>query len=196
MLETPQKAAPTDKVIADGTRGQSAGNVYDISWLCGFIDGEGCFTLRRRVPWGKQKHLTFQPELSICNTHIPTLEAIAQILNTQGLGCYIGGENPTNKKRHPNWKPARRLIVAGHKRLQKLVPLLIPYLRTKKEQAQTVLDFINFRSHKDTRDVYGAEEFEFVEKLKILNRRGSSETTRVPLTTSDDIVQAETKTSD
>lgn len=196
MLETPLKAAPTDKVIAEGTRGQSAGNVNDISWLCGFIDGEGCFTLRRRVPWRKQNHLTFQPELAICNTHIPTLDAIASILNTHGLGCYIGGENPTNKKRHPNWKPSRRLVVAGHKRLQKLMPLLLPHLRTKKEQAKIISDFIEFRSHKNTRDVYGVEELQFVEKLKVLNRRGSSETTRVPLTKSDDIVQAETKKSD
>lgn len=160
----------------------------DLAWLCGFLDGEGSFTFHRRAPWQDQRQTTYQPEVVFTNTHIASLERVSEILAKYGIGSYITKPNPTNIRKHPEWKPARRVLVLGFKRVKKLLDICLPFIFTKREQARVVLEFIILREAKNTRDVYGVEEQVLIEKLHTLNQRGSSETLRVP-SQEDDKVQ-------
>lgn len=172
MLETPQKVAPTDKVIADDTRGQSAGNA-DIVWLSGFVDGEGCLNLNRKIQKGKW--ISFVPLFQVTNTHKPSIERIVKILSALGVGSHV-----INAQLTGNRKPYSCVRTDGMKRVKKLLELLAPFLFTKKEQAELLLEFISIRQSQPVRSPHGDREIKIYQRIKELNHRGSSETTRVP----------------
>jgi hypothetical protein len=64
--------------------------------------------------------------------------------------------------------------------MQKLLPILIPVLFTKKLQAETLLQFINLRMGGSIRTSYSDSEWALIATIKEANRTGSSEATRVP----------------
>lgn len=154
------------------TRSQSAGN-EEVCWLCGFIDGEGCLRLmpKKQGPW-----LSYIPVLQATNTHIASIEKVFQIFSTLGIGCYVGASQSKG-----NRKSYKYVRVEGMKRLESLLPILLPFLCTKREQARLLLEFIHIRRSVPIRTPYGERELQIYQRLKELNFRGSSETTRVPL---------------
>lgn len=171
MLEQLQKVGPPTNGKMDDTRSQSAGNV--ISWLAGFIDGEGCIGFNK-VSHKKDFHY---PHLCIVNTHKPTIDRIIEILSALGIRYWIVSPTCRNK---PKYKQDYQVVVRGLKRLKPMLDLIIPHLFTKKPQAEAVLDFINYRLSLPPKSPYGEKEFRLITLLHELNRRGPSETTRAP----------------
>jgi hypothetical protein len=170
MLETLQKVPPPDNGIMENTWSQSAGNV--ISWLAGFIDGEGCIGFNKT----SKKHY-HSPHVCIVNTHKPTIERIATILSALGVRYWVVSPTCRNK---PKYKQDYQIAIRGLRRVKPLLDMITPYLFTKKAQAEAVLEFINYRLSLSPKAPYGEKELRLIALLHELNHRGPSETTRAP----------------
>jgi len=112
----------------------------ELAWLAGFIDGEGCLDFQK----GYQKALkrdTYQPRVRINNTDIPTLNKVDDLLRRMMAGHYIYWRHPENKK----WKSSWDVEIVGFKKVQRFLIQINPYLYTKKEKAEMLLDFTNSR---------------------------------------------------
>ena len=112
------------------------------AWLAGFIDGEGTIGLqRRKVKLKSGRHVfQFLPKMSVANTDLATIKFIAKITN--------GSRSSWPKQRKTNSIVQGKSVI-GYKqcycvqwaaeRARILLRELLPFLRTKKKQAQLVL---------------------------------------------------------
>jgi hypothetical protein len=137
-------------------------NQLDLVWLAGFIDGEGSLITKLN-----KNH--YEPKISITNTHFPTKEKVKDILTINNLEFYERivreGKIQQNGVKHRNsWE----LEAQGHSMCHPWLELLLPHLKTKQEQGQLLLNFIQCRTNKQTKD-YTLEELTILEKIMSLN---------------------------
>lgn len=115
----------------------------DLHWLGGFIDGEGSIIVKRQG--GKRLREMdlnyYAPNLRICNTDEPTFQVVIAILNANNLPFHVSRRTPAN----PRYKPSWDISVNGMLRCKRWLGVVTPYLRTKKEQAEWMLEFIELR---------------------------------------------------
>lgn len=112
-----------------------------LAWIAGFMDGEGTFCLSRH----SQRRFPY-PQISVNNTHYPTLSSLTDALERLELPHYVAHKNgayvgPDGYKRKPQWS----IQMFGHKRCEKWCRALIPYLVTKREDAELMLEYIHSR---------------------------------------------------
>jgi len=125
-----------------------------IGYLAGIIDGEGSFTITKARSY-------FNVTLSVANTDLRILERCREIT---GLGS-IRRQPDRRGKQH---RPLYVWFVTARKELCALLPLLIPVLVSKKEQAEVVLEYCTRRvAGLPVSDVDRA----LAEKVSSLNRR-------------------------
>lgn len=93
-----------------------------LAYLAGFIDGEGCFGLYQNGS-----------RLTVANADRETLE---WFVNTTGLGV-IAGKLQKSDKHRPCY-----LWTVQADGLRQLIPVLLPYLRTKKRDAEILLEYL------------------------------------------------------
>src|SRR5579859_7452793 len=106
MLESLQKVGPPDNGIMGDTWSQSAGNV--VSWLAGFIDGEGCIGFNK-IAGKKDYHV---PHLCITNTHKPTIDRVTTILSALGIRYWVASPLVRQKTKY---KQDWQIVVRGIK---------------------------------------------------------------------------------
>ncbi len=80
---------------------------FDIGWLIGIIDGEGCFCLDQK----RNPSLKFYPRIQITNTNLLIIQKAKRILSDAGLTCYSYTRIPKVGKTY------FRLEVVGLKRV-------------------------------------------------------------------------------
>lgn len=113
------------------------------SWLGGFVDGEGCFGIYRKREKGKMFHY---PILDIVNTNPLDIDRAAQVIST------VTGLHIESRVKGGNELPKWSLRVLGFNRMRKLLPVLIPYLVGKREEAELVLQFCGSEADVDARE--------------------------------------------
>lgn len=134
-----------------------------ISYCSGIMDGEGSIYLSKSR--GK-----FKPGLSISMNDIHGLEVFKTL---------FGGKIRIGKKRikldSKNNAYARAYIISygSYSKIKEILSHLLPFLRVKKEQAETMLDFIYFHDHKDDFDSFylGGQKSNFYRRLKALKKK-------------------------
>lgn len=89
----------------------------DKSYIAGFLDGEGCFTLS-----GKYHKIIVACE----NTYLPVIELLHDVFG--------GSLTHLQNKRKPNWRPTHRWTVVAQDALY-VCKTIVPYLKEKTEQA-------------------------------------------------------------
>ena len=103
-----------------------------LAWLAGFVDGEGCITLNRRL--NAAGNPSYSAVLMIANTDRTILEHIGGTLG-------VGGVYAKGGDRHfPNTRPAWQWTVGG-RQAREVVALIRPYVRLKRAQADALLEF-------------------------------------------------------
>ena len=108
-----------------------------LAWLGGFIEGEGCFTAglimdkRRGIP-------TIRPRLVVSNSVLSLLEKVSEIIKSYGASCHV-----VYHKRKDRQFYVGNLSVIGNNNLLRIVPRLLPYLFSKKAQAELVIAITN-----------------------------------------------------
>ncbi len=113
----------------------------ELAWLAGLIDGEGTIGVHRTNA-KSQKHPYLRPHFQIVNTDLRLLEKARSIMTA------ITGR-PHNlvvtNKGGNGWKVGYRIASNTQISVMLLLPLLIPYLVGKREQAELVLEFAKRR---------------------------------------------------
>lgn len=106
-----------------------------LSYLAGFIDGEGTVGVSRRNRYGltySKQWYCYDPYVSISNTDLPILDYIQGRLGFGSVrGKFQNGNHYGNKPKYSFWTSNRNARI--------LLTSLEPYLRVKKEQAQLVI---------------------------------------------------------
>lgn len=121
---------------------QQAKTHFNVGWLVGIVEGEGCITLTRgAVTKGKYGH-KISPYLSIVNTNKALIDKTVEVIEFFNLPFHLstrkyddGGEG---KNRYA-------LTVTGLKRTKQWLQFLLPYMVGKKKQTEIALEFINQR---------------------------------------------------
>lgn len=113
-------------------------------WLAGFVDGEGCITLYKGKTTPKRKNVRYSPAVILSNTHLPTLLAIQR--------CFGGGIYPKTVKNTPsNWNQGWSLVWSGANRVRELLEKIRPFVITKKEEVEFMLDVWLPKVHRVTK---------------------------------------------
>src|SRR5690242_7481128 len=89
---------------------------FELGWLVGLIDGEGCFTLTRKT--GSKGTPAYFPTIQITNTNFALIRKADRILKDNGLTTYLYSRMPKVGK--PYW----RLEVTGLKRVKRFMDVM------------------------------------------------------------------------
>jgi len=109
----------------------------DVSWLCGFINGDGMVTAIRR-PGPKE---TYAPRISITNTEHDLIEESVRILKSLNIRHHVQHHKPRG-----TWKAKHEIIISGLERCVEALPHLITYLKgSKLERAKILLQLCTRR---------------------------------------------------
>ncbi len=140
----------------------------DLHWLGGIIDGEGAIMAIKR----SEKHRTnsYVPKITIVNTNPIIIRDCLSILETVGLPHYV-----QTKEGKGTWKTKIEIIIAGYKRVSKVLPILLPFIRSKKNQALKLLELVNSRLEKQANGrgihaPYSDYEIKLTKEIKQLNK--------------------------
>jgi len=110
------------------------------AWLAGIIDGEGHISLNKRVPSQRTKFP--RPHIYIGNTDGRMIRAISEVYSEiTNLKWYY----TYHRRNNPNHNDMVMIMVLGLRNVRNLLQAVIPYLNNKKEQAELVLEYCNWR---------------------------------------------------
>ncbi len=161
--------------MQDETIGNQQGKMhFNIGWLVGMVEGEGCITLSRSSCRVGKEHKII-PYLSITGTNEILMQKAAEIIRSFDLPFIL----VERKSKNPKHRDVFRIHVTGLMRIEKWLIFLMPYLVGKKNQAEVVLQYIQNRKkvmklHPWFKP-YSDEDLELYNKVHELNRRlGSS----------------------
>jgi hypothetical protein len=102
----------------------------DLAWLAGFWDGEGCVSALNT------ENAKNYPVLSISQAGDEGKELCYRVAQIAGVRASISGPH----RGRPGNKPAWKVRISGHERVQAVMAACWPWLsRTKREQAALVL---------------------------------------------------------
>jgi hypothetical protein len=136
--------------------------LFNISWLTGIFEGEGSVGMNNNISDTYRIHT---PRVSITNSDEKIINACVVILKSLGLAYHLG-----IKKRQKENRRCWDITIAGHKRVERFLELLIPFMvGEKKEQAEIVLKFTKSRiSNKSNTNnkSYKLDELDMLQELK------------------------------
>lgn len=150
----------------------------EAAYLAGFFDGEGCFTIGRASRKEHRAGFSYFALMTASGTHLDTMKAL--------LAMCANGKIQVEKKgrRNPLHKTCYRIIF-GAKQIRHLLPQIQPYLITKRQQAELLMEFLALKREAQDRHTTG-EQWAGYERLRCqirtLNRRGTVDTTPSELT--------------
>lgn len=147
--------------------------------LAMLIDTDGFVTMRV-VRRKRDRMQNLSPDVGITNTNKDLIEWASSTLQFLGIPAYVRWTVP-----HGIGKlPQGRVTVLGMKRVEKLLPVITPWLIAKKSQATKLAEFITLRLAAPHKAAYSAKELELANEARGLNTKGrgwrpvSSTTTR------------------
>jgi hypothetical protein len=103
--------------------------IYDIAWAAGFLDGEGCFQLRRL----SKKKMNWGPEMEAAQTCPEPLEKLRTL---------FGGRVHELKRITTKHRRVWRWDMNGAEAIRDALTAMLPFLTVKKKQAGLVLAYI------------------------------------------------------
>lgn len=142
----------------------------DLAWLAGFMDGEGTIRISQGKSSKGLRKPNWQERMEVVNTHLETILEIQKVFGGHFWVC-------TAKKK--KWKTAYRLKWTQAE-TRGLLQSLIPYLRTKRRQAELVLAFIEHKLETRSPGVIGFGEDVLQlrkgmhDECAVLNKKGAT----------------------
>ena len=139
-------------------------------YLAGLIDGEGCFFvssyIKNKGPYASR---CYTPEFKISMTNEDTIAWVAEKLGVKYSHVLA---NPGK-----NHKDTYEIRMGSTQNIIELIPQILPFMITKKETAQVMLDFcssrlINRKKFSYNKASYSPTEIGYFHKIKELNSVG------------------------
>jgi hypothetical protein len=109
----------------------------DLAWLAGILDGEGSIGLYKN---GNGKNYV---RVTITNTDPLMYVAIKKILHHHLIPVYIIMDGQDRDK---GWRDKWRMAFTGNTAPTRLLTTILPFLISKKEEAELALEYIRSRS--------------------------------------------------
>lgn len=147
----------------DKTIGNQQERLFDIGYLLGIIDGEGCCQFGYKYLYKGCK--VFSPRITIFNTNPNILQKIKDSLDNLEVSYYFFTIKLYGKAKWPGW----RIEIHGLKNIKKLTDMLLQYPSGKNERLQVLNDFCVFRLIKKGKK-FSEEEQAYFKKLSQLNK--------------------------
>lgn len=129
------------------------------AWLAGMIDADGCVSFLTK----KQKgYKSITPLVDISTICLTTKNVLSRTLQYLQIPFWVSRQ----------WGKSGNFTirVLGYRRLVKYLPQVIPYMVTKKEEAENCLKFCKLRldrlEKKFQAKPYTQEEFQLIESIK------------------------------
>lgn len=137
------------------------------AYIAGLIDGEGCITICRRKKKDKLiNNWYYQPNVIIANANRKIFDIPMK------YGGWIAVVKNEQIKAHDNWKQYYHWKITGNN-MRKLLQDTVCYLVIKKEQAQIVLGFPNYKNIGRARTkAERKKQKDLRVKIQKLNRKG------------------------
>lgn len=111
-------------------------------WLAGFIDGDGSISLVEQHSGRRKEGRHITPRVLMANVNVPALRYIEKILDKYEMAYYVGWKEPHRKGSFPGSnKWVWTIQIAGAKRVNRFLELILPYLVIKAPQAAVVHDW-------------------------------------------------------
>jgi len=142
--------------------GQPRANDLDVAWLAGIFDGEGCLAAQ----WvnGTQEHVALHWRVG--NTDSDLLDKVQRIVLS-----VAGRKYPISLHDDSGVHFCYRIDVTNQRGVELLCQATLPYLTSKREQAEAVIRFCESRRlHRHKNTGYSPEERGLVADMKRLKR--------------------------
>lgn len=127
----------------------------DKAYLAGVLDSDGSIYLA----YSNKKKVTLRSGIGVTNRDLKMLQWIQE--------TFANGWTSASPKQ-PKCRRAFVFQIGSKKNVAYILKMVLPYLQSKKQQAELVLEFC--QNHKNR--VYTERDWELFKELKILNKRG------------------------
>ena len=154
---------------------QPGGNqLFDLGWLIGAIDSDGCYVLAKQYHH-KSKVLYFFPSIEIANDSEDFIANCVRIIKEQfKVGVYI------STKVRKNGKIGYKACLRGMKRLDKSLPTIAAIEVAKKKQADLLLEYVSNRMTVNRGTPVSDRDIEIAIALRELNASRHKITKDIP----------------
>lgn len=146
----------------------------EAAYLAGLVDGEGCLNFYKTRSVSCRRGYTFVARLAISNCDVETLIGLREQL---GIGSVVKKPTPQGNRRD-----GYNLCFYARE-VRALLPLILPYLRIKRQQALLLMQYLGRQKWGGTKggldDAEWSERLRLHEQLRFLNRRGKREVVAV-----------------
>ena len=140
---------------------------FELGWLVGAIDGEGCVGISRRNR-PSRLGFTLKPHVQIANCDKSFVDRCTEILAKLDIPYHVSFYEGKNR-RSDSWQ----IAIAGLKRVIKILPLVSPLLcGEKREKAELVLEFVESRLADWHAAPFTPRQIEIYETVADLNVKG------------------------
>lgn len=154
--------------MTDATMGNQQAKDVDIAWLAGIIDGEGSILICKNGHKGSYHGSNMSVQFYITNTCSNIISKSQQVINDIGVNCRIYTKQYKGANK---WKDCFRIDVNKFSQLKVLLEAVLPFLVSKKGQAEIVLRFIDSRASKG-RTPYDTDEIAMIDEFITTYRKG------------------------
>lgn len=114
-----------------------------LAWLAGMIDADGCISVLRQVNNRRTRKTEFlRPYVQLSTTCTLTYEYTLALYQELMIPVHVSMRPNVNPETQ---KPVYIFNTIGMKRCTTILPLLLPYLVTKKREAELLIEFIVLR---------------------------------------------------
>jgi len=147
----------------------------DLHWLAGMWEAEGWFSMQRGFRSKDRYSLVLN--CGLANTDMEIIDMVTKILSDNAIAYWIGKP----RKNGLGKKFKRDIVIQGLKRVDRFLSILLPYLRTKRQKALLLKEFIEYRKTVPPKYPYGDFESSIYLSLRDLNRRSVESSTSIRL---------------
>lgn len=147
-----------------------------LAWLGGFWDGEGYITVAYRQPERRCRRVQINPMFGVVNTNPAVMDEVAAVLTAVGIPHH----RSSRIDKRPNCKPLHKIVTTGFKRCARSLPILIPYLVGKREQAEKLLHLCQQRLAVSNKTPYSPECVALAAELREVRPNSKSLTDYMP----------------
>jgi hypothetical protein len=137
------------------------------AWLAGFADADGSIRLKKGAKNEKKGQNSLIPHITFHNTCVMTCNRIVELV------VKVIPEIKTTARKRSSKEHAlcAGIEVYGMKRCEPLLRELLPYLATKRVEAELMLKFIERRKAREHRNKpYESEDYRIYEAIKYLKK--------------------------
>lgn len=143
------------------------------SYIAGFLDGEGCLSIRRTVRKERPgKNLWYMPVVSACQSDTPEKRPVIEELKKR-WGGHVGIYHPKG-----NSKPVVSWRIIGSKAVKAFLHDIGPLLVIKRKQSLVLKKYVALsrtdNSPKPLTELEVTVQGKLYDEMKILNQRGKT----------------------